>query len=161
MALFEWRDEFATGVAVIDEDHQLLISLINQLHDVVEADQDYEVVASVLTVLTEYTHTHFAREELLLKKTDYPHLDQHMEQHRKLKKQVVDIYQKFMSDGGSTVAMETLVFLKEWLTKHILGTDLGYKSYVDGVTLTHEEEMSVRGLSQLEMSDKDPLLSLA
>ncbi len=146
MALFEWTDDFITGIEMIDKDHQLLVSLINQLHAAIEADQDRDIIASVLTVLTEYTCTHFAREEKLLEKSDYPDLAEHREKHRNLSSQAIEIYRRYSENEASDISTETLVFLKEWLTKHILGSDMAYRPYVKDLFLTREEEMEAMSL---------------
>jgi len=158
MALFEWTDDFVIGIEMIDEDHQLLVSLINQLHAAIEANQDRDIIASVLTVLTEYTCTHFAREEKLLEKSDYPNLAEHREKHRDLSGQVIEILRRYNENETADIPTETLIFLKEWLTKHILGTDMAYRPYVKDLFLTREEEMEAMELGQ---QDYGPALQWA
>ena len=161
MALFEWTDDFIIGITAIDDDHKLLVSLINQLHEAVEAKQSQEIIASVLTVLMEYTCTHFAREEKILEKSRYPDFEMHKERHQSLKEQVIKIHRRFVEGEVDGIDTETLVFLKEWLTKHILGTDLTYKSYVQGISLTPKEEMEVLGFEHLDNHGFDPLIKSA
>ena len=40
MALIEWRNEFDTGVAEVDHEHQELVELINALHDQLQGGAD-------------------------------------------------------------------------------------------------------------------------
>jgi len=161
MALFEWTDDFITGIEAIDDDHKLLVSLINQLHEATAAGQNREIITSVLTVLMEYTCTHFAREEKILEKSDYPHLEMHQEKHKVLREQVIEIHRRFVEEEVDSIAGETLVFLKEWLTKHILGTDLAYKPYVQGIVLTQQEEMEILGFDEIGEDSYDPLIKIA
>ncbi|OFX11181.1 MAG: hypothetical protein A2516_09390 [Alphaproteobacteria bacterium RIFOXYD12_FULL_60_8] len=139
MPLIEWRDSYGVGVDLIDADHKLLVSLINQLYEAHEDGQGTEMVGSALNVLIEYTETHFSREELLLEKGAYPELAEHREEHRRLTQKVRDITERYNAGDTAVCDDALIVFLKDWLTDHILGVDMKYKSYVQGLTLTPAE----------------------
>jgi methyl-accepting chemotaxis protein len=44
----------------------------------------------------------------------------------------LDDFERQIKDGTATVSMELLTFLKDWLIKHIAGTDPGYVPYLQG-----------------------------
>ncbi|MFA7431743.1 MAG: bacteriohemerythrin [Rhodospirillaceae bacterium] len=139
MALITWQDSYSVGVELIDNDHKLLVSLINQLNDAAEGGQGRDVVGSVLNVLIEYTEGHFSREELLMEKGGYPDLDAHRKHHRKLTTKVREMIAQYHDGRLSTLDRDILDFLKGWLTGHILGVDMEYRPYVKDVSLTPEE----------------------
>lgn len=148
MSLITWQDSYSVGVDLIDNDHKLLVSLINQLNDAISEDEGRDVVGSVLNVLVEYTVSHFGREELLLKKGQYPEAEftAHHREHEKLTAQVRAIVARYYDGEIDSIDSEVLLFLKNWLTGHILGVDMKYRPYVASVTLTPEEIMGSMGL---------------
>lgn len=138
MALINWQDSYSVGIPLIDHDHKLLVSITNRLHDAICAEQGRDVIARVLHILSEYTKTHFVREEKLMEKGNYPDLEAHKEEHIRLAEQVQEIVSHYRA-GDAHVDQEALDFLKNWLTNHILGSDMHYLPYVQGVELTRDE----------------------
>lgn len=155
MSLITWQDSYSVGVPQIDEDHKLLISLINQLDDSIRGGQGRDVVGSVLNVLQEYTRGHFGREELLMEKAGYPDLAPHRREHRKLADQVRDIVARYHAGTDGHVDSDVLTFLKTWLTGHILGVDMKYAPYLEGISLTPDEMLASLGLDDME-DETDP-----
>lgn len=139
MALITWKDSYSVGVDLIDNDHKLLVSLINQLGDATEGGQGRDVVGSVLNVLIEYTEGHFGREELLMEKGGYPDLAAHREHHRALTTTVREMVAQYRDGTAQALDRDILDFLQSWLTGHILGVDMEYRPFVKDVTLTPEE----------------------
>ena len=92
-------------------------------------------ISSALSKLIEYTGSHFAYEEDIFDKHNYSGKDAHKEIHRKLVAQVVDFQNQFDS-GEKDISLELMEFLKDWLIKHIKGTDKKYSSFLidKGVT---------------------------
>lgn len=135
MSLILWQSSYNVGIPVIDADHQLLVSLLNQLYDTREEGQARDVVSSVLTVLVEYTLGHFRREEHLLELAGYPELVAHRRQHATLAAEVARFQSEYMA-GRHAAVDELVAFLKNWLTDHILSMDRRYKPYLDKVELT-------------------------
>ena len=60
MALFTWDTKYSVGLADIDEQHQRLFRLINDLHDAVQHGHGREMMTRVLQELVAYFKTHFA-----------------------------------------------------------------------------------------------------
>lgn len=160
MALINWQDSYSVGVDLIDTDHKLLVSLINQLDDAMTEGGGRDTVGSVLNVLLEYTETHFGREELLMEKGAYPELAPHKREHAKLTAQVRGIVERWHGGDDASLDGEVLDFLKNWLTGHILGVDRKYAPYVKGQTLTPDEllacmNLDLEGLDGEEEDDLD------
>lgn len=158
MPLITWQDSYSVGVELIDNDHKLLVSLINQLNDAMEGGQGRDVVGSVLNVLVEYTVGHFGREELLMQKGGYPDLEAHRKEHGKLTEQVRVIAERYRAGDTGSVDADLLNFLRTWLTGHILGVDKRYAPYVKDVQLTRDEVLSTMDLAGLA-EEEDPFLA--
>ena len=83
MSYVTWQNWMSVGVPLVDSDHQVLVSLINQVHSCMESGQEYTVLASVLHSLADYTDYHFSEEEKLIRQWALhgthgaPHLQAH------------------------------------------------------------------------------------
>lgn len=139
MARITWQEAYSVGVEVIDSDHRLLVSLINQLEDAIVGGQGCDVEAAVLRVLVDYTHSHFAREELFMRKAAYPELDAHIKEHRALTDQVAALVKKVNEQPEVNLDRALLDFLQHWLRDHILGADRAYAPYLKGISLDADE----------------------
>lgn len=130
MSLIRWQDTFTIGIADIDADHQVLISLLNQLSETREEGQARDVVGSVLNVLIEYTIKHFSREEHLMALCGFTGLVEHRLQHQRIAERVLK-YQRQYEAGCHTAVDELLDFLNNWLVEHIIGEDTHIRSWVE------------------------------
>ncbi len=156
MSFMEWSDSMSVGVAELDADHKLLVSLINQLHDSVGDVEEKATLGSVLNTLIDYTIYHFSREEKIMEVCNYPGLEKHIDMHRALTGRVSDIRDRFRnSHDGDVVGDDVLDFLKEWLNTHILKQDMEYRSYVSGNDAVAEAAKSVRPLQMVKYDGGD------
>jgi len=127
--LMTWDNSFALQIPVVDEQHRRLLGLVNQLHAAMKLKKDSREIGSVLAGLSDYTTFHFSQEEKLMKQAGYQQLESHQKIHRDLVSRITEIRTKFDA-GDSMVSMELMEFLKEWLTRHIKGTDKQYAAAV-------------------------------
>jgi hemerythrin-like metal-binding protein len=132
MAFFEWRDSLTVGIPLIDDDHKLLIDLINQLHESVYLHEEHATLGTILNALLEYTEYHFLREETVMEVCGYPDLSAHRAEHDALTARVREIEIRYRTDKGADLGSETLRFLKYWLNGHIHGSDTLIHDYADG-----------------------------
>jgi hemerythrin len=124
-ALLTWSDELSVGIQEIDEQHKVLVDLLNDLHDAVLHRHGRDAIGPILGRLAEYTRIHFAVEESLMRILDYPEYEKHKEEHVSLIEQVTDLDKKFKQDNLN-VSMNLLHFLKDWLSEHIICSDKDY-----------------------------------
>jgi hemerythrin len=87
-------------------------------------------LGKTLDGLIDYTKSHFAREEQYMLKCGYPDLATHKKEHEDLAKQVLDVQKKYHGGSTATLSMEVMNFLKNWLIKHIQGTDKKYTPFM-------------------------------
>jgi hemerythrin len=130
LAAIQWTPDYSVGVESIDNDHKVLISLLNQLDDALRGKEPMEAVRNVLDALLEYTDYHFSREEQLMASANYPDLDAHKRTHATLRAQVADIRDRYVRKPESIHAREVLAFLRNWLTSHIMGRDKLYQPFM-------------------------------
>lgn len=130
MALLTWQDKYSVGIRQIDDQHKQLITMINELNDAMLAGKGKEVLMTVLNKLANYCVSHFAVEEKLFDTHAYPETADHKDKHRKMTDKVTALIGEVQS-GKSTVSIEVMNFLKNWLDKHIMETDKKYGPYLN------------------------------
>jgi hemerythrin len=128
MALITWSDRMSVGVERIDKQHRALIDLLNTLHAEMLAGRGIDALGEILGEVVQYTKTHFATEEMLFRSYNYPKLAEHKKEHDDLAKKAVDLLTG-VSTGKVVLTLPTMNFLKDWLTNHILKTDMAYRSF--------------------------------
>jgi hemerythrin len=130
MALITWNDNYSVKIKQIDDQHKKLINMLNELHDAMKVGKGKEVLEKILAGLIQYTVTHFAEEERLMKLHNYPDYVQHKKEHNLLMIQVNDV-QKQYREGNAVLSQAVMTFLKDWLQNHIQGTDKKYAPFLN------------------------------
>ncbi|MBI5918277.1 MAG: bacteriohemerythrin [Nitrosomonadales bacterium] len=123
MAFLQWTKDLDTGINVIDSQHKRIVDYINEL-DAVNVTRNRGEINRVLDELVDYTVTHFAFEESLQEKAEYPFIKAHRRVHEIFTKKVVEFQNR--AKAGENVAPEILSMLKTWLVNHIKGDDADY-----------------------------------
>jgi hemerythrin len=131
MPLMKWTDKLSVGVAALDEDHKKLVGMLNELFDGMQAGRGKEQVGKTLDGLVSYTKVHFAREEKFFAQTGYAASVEHKKEHDDLTKQVIDVQQKYKAGATTTLSLEVMNFLKNWLINHIQGSDQKYGPHLN------------------------------
>ncbi|MEE4277413.1 MAG: bacteriohemerythrin [Halieaceae bacterium] len=124
MQSFEWDEVYDTGIELVDEQHKVLVTLINELGTACAEDTaDESEISSVVEKVLSYTDYHFGEEqELMLNSGLAPqHVDKHFEEHRKFVDGIAFLYNAGSSSPRS--AQRLFDFLTHWLAYHILGSD--------------------------------------
>ena len=127
MALLVWQPELDTGIDVIDQQHQRIVELINQLHHVRET-HDRQELADVLEELVDYTLSHFAFEEELLEESGYAFGPAHKRVHDMFTRRVGEYRMRF--EAGEDITAELHGMLARWLFNHIRNDDKSYSRHV-------------------------------
>jgi len=130
MAFFDWKEEYSVNIREIDHQHQKLVAMINELHEAMGKGKGREALGSILKDLMSYTKTHFATEERLMKSHGYPDYEIHKAKHNKMTEGVLRNIAKFESQELTNL-IEVFQFLKDWLQKHIMQTDMGYSGFLN------------------------------
>ena len=129
--LFPWSDTFSVKIGIIDMQHKNLVNFINELHQAMVEGHGKEQLGKILANLIKYTQIHFKTEESYLATHQYPDYVNHKSEHDQLTKTVQDFQSKFQkNEVGLTI--EVMDFLKNWLSKHILGSDKRYGPFLNG-----------------------------
>jgi hemerythrin-like metal-binding protein len=125
----DWKDEYSVGIESIDQQHKKLINLINMLQTSVDYSTGEAFEQECLAAVVDYTKIHFVYEEGLMSKYGYPDFEAHKAQHQKMIDKVEELLAEYEKDPESAMK-NALDFLKQWLIKHINGTDKQYSEFL-------------------------------
>jgi hemerythrin len=128
--IFPWKDEYCVGQLEIDQQHRLLIELINDLYMAIHENKCTEATSDFLTRLKDYTVMHFETEKEIMRGNNYPSLDEHLSQHDEMILKLAEVESKH-ARGQFGLCSELIIFLREWLTKHICESDKALAEYID------------------------------
>ena len=131
MDLITWTEEMSVGVKALDDDHKMLIEMMNKLNDGIEAGKSSKALEDGVEGLVRYTKLHFGREERLLAQAGYPSSAAHKAEHDSMTRRVMNLQMRFENGQSLQLSMEAMAFLKSWLTNHILGSDMQYKAHLN------------------------------
>ncbi len=120
--LVVWSPEYATGVKQVDDQHQNLIAMIRQFQDAMLEARAREGTKELLRKLRVYAAVHFAMEERLMDEHAYPEKETHKAAHARLAGQVAEL-QKRLEEQKAIAGVEVMLFMRDWLTGHILSMD--------------------------------------
>ena len=146
----------SVGVAVLDDDHQSLIALIDKLGDV----RTYKDTRLLSAQVADYLHLHFMREEGLLEAYRWDGLAAHRREHAEFERRLHELTETLTPENHGTFAAELRDTLTAWLTAHVKGSDQQYKAHM-ARACTPSPAKRLLTLSSLRISVLLPALLIA
>ncbi|MDH4261458.1 MAG: bacteriohemerythrin [Spirochaetia bacterium] len=124
-----WSNDLALGIDEIDEQHKVLIEILNDVYDTVNSGtRDEKRLKKIVDGMLRYVNFHFVTEEMKMIKTNYSDYKTHKAQHDAFVEKAME-FQAAFREGSTTLPEEMMGFLKDWLVNHIQGTDRQYVPY--------------------------------
>jgi hemerythrin len=120
----KWQECNDTGIALVDEQHRGIVSIINSFYCLTERGMGNTMLYSVISdTVKNYSRIHFITEERFLKAAEYPDFEQHVELHRELTWEIEHVEYVSIVENDPRPLME---FLKKWWLEHINEQDMNY-----------------------------------
>ncbi len=124
-----WDSNYELGIAEIDAQHQFLFERIRMIESAVAIGGGADFVRSVIADLEHYSEVHFAAEEALFARYHYPDSEAHRLEHQRFIAAIAQI-KKGLNSDVARVGDELLGYLREWFSRHILGSDFAYGDFL-------------------------------
>jgi len=125
--LVTWSATYSVGVKVIDDQHKVLINLVNDMYNHVTDDEKSEraYFQDVIRQTINYIKVHFATEEKVMRAAEFQGYRDHKRAHDSFVLSVVDIIRDF--EAGKKFTLVTFThFIKDWILTHIAIMDKQY-----------------------------------
>ncbi len=116
-SLSTWKDDYITGIKVMDEDHRQLFRLLDKSLVELENDRNWNVGAWQKE-FNRYAAQHFLLEESLMEESlpDWPERAGHLREHRWYWEWVMGMHTRQDRE-------EVASFLRSWWSRHVLVWD--------------------------------------
>ncbi len=125
-----WGEESSFGIGILDEQHKLIIRMINTLESCSGSPNEAEAVSETLTEMIHHAKEHFAEEEHFMREHGYPELDAHHVLHKDFLHKIV----RFSTAAHALVpglAERLQTYLVDWFSQHVLFEDMKIKEFVE------------------------------
>ncbi len=129
MALIEVNGSLQTKIASIDNEHIMLIGMINDFYENIKKKTNKELISGLLKKMRNYAEFHFATEEKYFRQFNYHDYESHKKEHDSFVEKVAELESKF-NEGKVILSYEITSFLRDWLVNHIKGTDMKYVEFL-------------------------------
>nr|WP_169433124.1 bacteriohemerythrin [Maridesulfovibrio zosterae] len=122
----KWSNDLLLGIPSIDAEHRVLVRYAEDFQTALQEGQGHEAISRLFDRLLEYTTSHFAREEAFMQKREYPDIEIHMKEHRRITREVMELNR----DKRYIFPDSVDSFLQDWIINHINNTDRKYVKYL-------------------------------
>jgi len=120
--LIIWDSSFSVNHDVIDEQHKVLIDIINKFYHAFENARAFSELKNILDEMVDYARYHFAIEEKIIEDNNLVFLELHKKEHEFFIEKAKIFQQRFLSQD-ITLSFDVMDFLRNWLIDHILVKD--------------------------------------
>ena len=157
---FHWDKHFETGLGFVDEEHRVLVDLINRFGQMLTQTEPPVPgdIQAVLLALMDYSHYHFEHEEgmMVTQGLDTRHITAHQHFHREFLTEVAHL--QHIVQHQQEAASSLLKFLTHWLAFHILGTDQSMARQVAAIQAGQSPTQAYEAEIQFKEGATEPLL---
>lgn len=123
-----WNHSYSVGKKHIDDDHRVLFDIYNKMVDCLNSENSRGIFAELLSNMTDYSLSHFSKEEEYMRGINYLNIKVHREQHKDYIKKTA-LYNSMFNTATPPDLYQAVVFLRDWWKNHILFEDIKYERY--------------------------------
>ena len=124
--MYEFKEEFKTGIDQIDQEHKRLFEIADQIYELKNKEfvhDKYDEIIKILEELKEYTIFHFGHEEEYMQRIEYTGLEAQQYAHQAFVDKLNEINLDDVDENQQEYLIELVDFLLSWLVNHILKVD--------------------------------------
>jgi hemerythrin len=130
----KWTDDYATGVARIDEQHRMIFKMAGDFREALDSGEGNRTYGVLLEFLDHYCRSHFAFEEQIAQEHRCPFAEQNRTAHAKFTVALRGFQQLHATSGYRAGDARDLVdTVDRWLAGHICTIDVKLRDCVSSV----------------------------
>ena len=127
----KWRDDYATGVQRIDEEHKMIFKMAEDFRAALDVGRGDVVYNVMLKSLSLYCGGHFDFEERCMEEFRCPVAEKNKEAHEKFLENLSEFQERYVANGyDHTDARRLVDTVDQWLDDHICRIDIHLKRCV-------------------------------
>lgn len=124
--MYEFKEEYKTGIDFIDEQHKVLFEIAEKTYTLLKNEftiDKYDKIVELIKELQDYTVFHFAAEEEYMKSINYKKMFTQKVEHDAFIKRINDVNFSKIDENQEEYIISILELLNDWLTGHIFSND--------------------------------------
>jgi hemerythrin-like metal-binding protein len=124
--IFPWSTNFETGLPLVDEQHKVLVHLLNSLVGHIAYQSEAPTIDRVFQELHTYAIVHFQSEEVIWTRAfgaEDPWVTGHEHTHAAFGEQVAALARETAGADHEETVTRVISFLTQWLVSHIIKSD--------------------------------------
>jgi hemerythrin len=129
MALVTWSKKYSVGVKALDDQHEAIVKILNELHAASMRGKAIEVAGPLLSKLAPLASEHFSAEESLMGSIKFPGLAEHRAKHREMAGKIADQASRH-EKRDTAVYLQLLYFVRDYQSKHMQNEDQEYARWL-------------------------------
>ena len=132
MSFISWKEEYELGISEIDEQHKKMLSIINDLHDLMglEEKAEQDNIDKIIKEMEDYAIYHFKTEEKYFQLFDYENNESHTAIHNQYVEKVNNWRERYDDGKDPAIFFEIFNYLQDWWIWHICHTDRDYVPFM-------------------------------
>ena len=124
--MYEMKDEFKTGIEIIDNEHKMLFEIADKIYNLSKNEfiiDKYDRIVNLIEELKGYAALHFRDEEAYMESINYKKMFTQKVDHDNFIKKLNQIDLNDLDANQDEYIFDLLEFVNEWLVSHILEKD--------------------------------------
>lgn len=124
--MYEFKEEYVTGITTVDAEHKRLFEIADEAYQLSKEEllvDKFDQVRHILGELKEYALLHFEHEEAYMASINYKHMFIQKVQHDQFREKINDMNFDHLDTNTEEMLSEILEYLTNWLINHILEHD--------------------------------------
>ena len=95
MAILKWDEKYSVNISLIDEQHKVLLKMINDFYDSIQSKSNNELIGELIRKMNDYVKFHFSTEEKMFQDYNYVEYYNHKKEHDEFIDKVTDLDRRF------------------------------------------------------------------
>lgn len=124
--MYKMKEEYLTGILMIDEEHKKLFEIAQSIYELQQEEfmiDKYDNLKVILEELKEYTLTHLDHEEAYMQSINYKRFFMQKVEHDRFRDQIEDMNFQLIDESSDEMITDVLNLITNWLVEHILEND--------------------------------------
>ncbi|MDR0880987.1 MAG: hypothetical protein LBP55_00345 [Candidatus Adiutrix sp.] len=124
-----WDESHLTGLAIIDEQHRGLVSVINSFFFHKNDPFIERILVPTALMAINLAKIHCLTEQQLMEQADYPQVEEHTQSHEVMYRELVNVERKARMKHDPDMLLD---YLKKWWSGHAIDYDRLYVEHLKG-----------------------------
>lgn len=108
---------FPTNISLVDKGHQKLVDVLSHIKELIITGGNRNDLTEIFFSLSFFFENYLLKEELFLKKSGYPNLENHSSSHKEFMREIERLKDRVDNDT-ITVLNDLEAFIATWLQNH-------------------------------------------